>query len=896
MAIQPPIITRAPMPAPQRGDRATFSDRVDRWVTWMSAAPQQFQDLADNVYDNAVQVAASATGANNSATLAAGYRDTALAARDQAAGSASAASGSANAAAASAVSAKASSDNASAVTGIPPVTGNATKSLRVNAAGTAMEWVQDGAALGFTPTQQGGGAGQDSGKINIGRAAGTDYWLKATVAGTDIGYLAGSSTSPGTKLTYAVPVDAPAFIGNGSQLTGFTAGQVNTALAYTPVNPAPLAAGTLPVGYRALGTGALLTTVSEKLHEVCSVRDFGAKADGSDDIAAVLLTRQSTPYLHFPRVNGIPTTYVLGAFTAGALNGSVISADPGVTLSLASQGYDFYQNVVWKTDVKVFYRDLNIPDTIPKTPPITRRETVQPPMVATARRRAALDISDALQVATLTNTWPSSDAFTVASATRANGLVSFAADSTNSWKGGFVELGPYETVSAYFENGLTPGPIGVMVRGTTGTANIYTSDETGNYYTAQKPLGGAVVGNARDLEWSDLGQGRYSSFSPTKSVWSMTRVSRNRVLVKLNGKALGYVKDCGDIHQVGFVCYTPNAFALSGFTLARRTDAIIGGPVIRELRAFGDSTIASFPGDWVSLLKPSLDGVFGLKVRSVQNYGVAGTSLEHSLATMRQKGLGNAYYVLLGAGTNSIQGQISLTAFRQELTAFIDDVVAAGRMPVIVMPWMWYGQAQAGGVGQPAQNYDKGAPYRMAAEQIASAKGVLLVNTPEELPNPDPSYLTTDPESPLLRDNIHEAGFGYQLYARAVSQAIIDHACAFPDNVEQLFPAVLFMNGASNAAAADFRAVVDKGGMASFSGTLNVTTIANDTPIILLPRYLRPSRRLNFSAMALPANGSSILGTCYLVYDPVTSTLKITLAPAGTGILILQGESYATLP
>lgn len=67
----PPNITPAPLPAPQRGDRATFSSRVDAFVLWLTNAVAQFAAVATNVYNNAVDAFQSATAAGNSASAAA---------------------------------------------------------------------------------------------------------------------------------------------------------------------------------------------------------------------------------------------------------------------------------------------------------------------------------------------------------------------------------------------------------------------------------------------------------------------------------------------------------------------------------------------------------------------------------------------------------------------------------------------------------------------------------------------------------------------------------------------------------------------------------------------------------------------------------------------------------
>lgn len=97
MAIEtPPSITPVPLPAPQRGDRTTFSDRVDDFVTWLSdPAIPDFQALADNVEHNAGEALAYAT---NSAASAVASDASADAAALSAAGAAASETGAALAA------------------------------------------------------------------------------------------------------------------------------------------------------------------------------------------------------------------------------------------------------------------------------------------------------------------------------------------------------------------------------------------------------------------------------------------------------------------------------------------------------------------------------------------------------------------------------------------------------------------------------------------------------------------------------------------------------------------------------------------------------------------------------------------------------------------------------
>lgn len=87
MAIEtPPTIDPAPLPAPQRGDRTTFSSRVDAFVTWLTLAVAQFAAVALNVAANATEAMGFATAAQAARDTAQSYRDAAQAARDTAQG------------------------------------------------------------------------------------------------------------------------------------------------------------------------------------------------------------------------------------------------------------------------------------------------------------------------------------------------------------------------------------------------------------------------------------------------------------------------------------------------------------------------------------------------------------------------------------------------------------------------------------------------------------------------------------------------------------------------------------------------------------------------------------------------------------------------------------------
>lgn len=76
-ATLPPTITPTPTPAPQRGDRATFADRFDAFITWITTAVTQFGAVATNVYNNALDAFTSSTSAASSASAAAAASESA---------------------------------------------------------------------------------------------------------------------------------------------------------------------------------------------------------------------------------------------------------------------------------------------------------------------------------------------------------------------------------------------------------------------------------------------------------------------------------------------------------------------------------------------------------------------------------------------------------------------------------------------------------------------------------------------------------------------------------------------------------------------------------------------------------------------------------------------------
>ena len=110
---QPPNIDPVPTPPIQRGDRATFSSRVDAFIIWLVNAVPQFRALATNVYNNTVDASQSASLSASKATAAS---DSATAANTSAGSAANSASAAATSASNAASSATDSANSALALT------------------------------------------------------------------------------------------------------------------------------------------------------------------------------------------------------------------------------------------------------------------------------------------------------------------------------------------------------------------------------------------------------------------------------------------------------------------------------------------------------------------------------------------------------------------------------------------------------------------------------------------------------------------------------------------------------------------------------------------------------------------------------------------------------------
>lgn len=426
-------------------------------------------------------------------------------------------------------------------------------------------------------------------------------------------------------------------------------------------------------------------------------------------------------------------------------------------------------------------------------------------------------------------------------------------------------------MTAHMENATAGNPIGVMIRGSLGYLVIFRDPAlTGTQINAAQKPSGTAYQVLPSIDYPGIGT--LTSYEPGNSTWTITRVDRKNAAVALNGRIItGPFATIGDIWEVGFVSYGSSAgsFQVTGFVL-ENVSILEGMPKLTELVIFGDSTAADWPGCWSRMLPRVMDNIQGIKLGSITNRAVVGETLAQQYTRMQADGFGDSYYVVICAGTNDIQGNEGVATFDTLIRNVLAYVRAAGRIPVVMLPYMWYPASARGGSGQPSANYDQGAGYRMVMSRAVAeyTPNAVLVDLPRLLPTPDPAYVGSALD-PLLRDDIHPTQLCHRLYAYALAQAIVSHYCSVPANEVTTLPSYLLNAGVTIQDT--LGASITQDGIVHLESILKfASATADGTVIMSVPAWLRPQGARDFSAGVLDIDSKPV-GNANLVYDGISS-------------------------
>lgn len=589
---------------------------------------------------------------------------------------------------------------------------------------------------------------------------------------------------------------------------------------------------------------------------------------GNDCRAAFLAAKAYSGHVHFPRLDGKPTVYYFAATSAGDFDAATtLSCDDGVSLSLPSASpYPQYAASPALNDIPISFRDISISHHIVAQQPLNQKPLARPVQDLAARKQSSLDMTSSA-VSYRSVVWNTSDTFTAAvpsASTARSATLNYVA---GSFTGAFVSIGLHETVSAMmpFLQG-SANVTGIIVRGALGFVAFYRQANS---------VGGSIVYGIKltgsgetQTNLAYPGQGVYNSFEPDRSVWSVTRVSKDAYSVSLNGRPITspLLAGLGDIYEVGFVGYataSAGSFTVQDLIVEWRENGIHTESAPLNIAIFGDSTAADFQGCWARYLPQLLDCNYGIKLVSVTNNAVNGQALQDMWNTMQAVGLGNAYYVVLVGGTNDVQGLANLATSGGYLLDMINYVQAAGRQLIYVEPWMWYPAAQIGGAGQPSQNYDQAAAYRQYFKRLCLDNNCQYVETTRELPYPDPSYFGS--ARSMLRDDIHQDQAGYIMYAEMIARAVLgSYLVSPPVEICGLDPAACLSAGVSAAGSGLLASVSRERNVQLGDYVTTAAGVANGTVLLTLPRWLRPSKQLHMPATYSQGN-INFVGGYYLI-------------------------------
>lgn len=664
--------------------------------------------------------------------------------------------------------------------------------------------------------------------------------------------------------------------GRLASVEGTTAGLVASVGALAE------AGGSAGVGYSAGRGSSVVRTVQARLRDNETVADYGAVGDGVTNATGAFdkLRADSGTRAVLPK-GTVPRQWKLSSLATTTLTGLLLDVPEGDTLRLSSSSDDFLTNTTVARQTRLLYDDINC--DFYATPMDTKqRDKKQWLNKGDLRTQTLIPVDGVSGLAYRSIGSLGDDVFasTIPTTTTFGSYSYGAGTAQGKWYGGFIALARGETYTAVLDK-LNNGYLGVMFRHTGGysvLASDPTSPSTALMCRFIKATSGTVV-SAQDTPFPDFGS--QTSYAPDRSVWGVTIKDNGAALITLNGRAFNFAMwavGLGDILEVAYVWSPTNAASactIYDMTIERNSDPL-GHVEIPEIRVFGDSTSAPHIGGWQQHAKDLLDHTYGVKVFAITNYAVPGTNSAGVVSSIASNGLGQASYVVVGTGTNDIQGGSPLSSTDANMRSIINSIKSAGRVPVIVAPYMWYTQAQAiTGRGQASTMYDQGSKVRSRITRICAELGAVLVDPCRELPQPKPSYVTLNTDQdPLVFDNIHESALGYKLYARAIARAIASyHMRQYPDR-RFYCPITAYHMPTGDAIGSQARIWRADDGQVTVQGNFarsgNAAYAAGVT-VLTLPRWARPSSDVIFEvATNTGAAGLRVASTGVVTVDNVT--------------------------
>jgi lysophospholipase L1-like esterase len=433
--------------------------------------------------------------------------------------------------------------------------------------------------------------------------------------------------------------------------------------------------------------------------------------------------------------------------------------------------------------------------------------------------RKALDVGVGQQVI---NDFPGSDTWTAGSygSSGATGI-GFSLTTANRWTGIVWTAHGGMELSASVKADQGDANRGVLVLCTKGYF-VFWADATGVGNYGYKYAGGGFA--SANVDWD--GRTTHASWQAANVDWTVRLYDFQTIGVLLNGvEVYRYTLPEGEVVQAGFMGMRTgtNAGLSIEFPSAARLSEPQGGQAVK-LAAFGDSKTDGYFGSWTDAFREALDGSAGVRVTQIVNRAVSGQNSLAQLGVMTANPPTGMTDVVIHVGTNDVQGGADASVTLANIDDMIDLCVSNG-VPVgrvhLVVPDLWYDQAEAGGFGEDTSAFETGERTRMAILKLGSDRGCKVVNLSQVLGPVLGSQITTpDISDPRLRDNIHPTSFAYRVIGMEIAKSVLNAAApAMVRAVQDRAIPGSWANGwTANADAPVYR--VSEEGVLSMGGTI----------------------------------------------------------------------------
>lgn len=538
------------------------------------------------------------------------------------------------------------------------------------------------------------------------------------------------------------------------------------------------------VGWLQAGLGSISRTVTTKLRESVSINDFGGSDDNAIDNGPAFAKAKT-----FVGSGGVfrlvrRAAAILKFTTPVDLNNVVINNDPNMVLSLTEAQFPISgsQNVSVLRRLRLYFSNQNYNyDLYPE-----HSEDLAEKRVWLDQSAADLSYGEGLDLSALRHeytSWPNGSDWTPATnyVIGSNGadwpFVNWSAGAGATWYRSSFGVRIGDEVCVSFSTGGRYNRA-AFIQHATGYIALYATGVNGDLVYVQKLNGQSPVTNPVAIGDVFTTQIQYYA---ENSEWRIKILSKRKFVILFNGiQVAGILTAPSDIMRAGFGYMPQDVADVAISNFVRTRNAKRGGVPAQAITIYGDSTSADIHGAWSYALRKALDGMGGIVVESVTNLAVPGFTSGEMLARVQALGFNGGTAIFL-AGTNDIQGSLSVQQYLKNMRDSFQLAIDAGQLVIAFKPVLWYTQAEAQaagaplGTGQASGNAKGGADYRTGLERLCANMGIKLLDLTQISGPVNAKYLIPRPgviADSLMRDNIHWTAYLYKLIGVGGAKAV----------------------------------------------------------------------------------------------------------------------------